>query len=699
MATMREINIKPSCMSEIHGFPSAQAASLWEKINYLVQDPLPDGKLKKKIKAAKDLYRIRVGDYRIFYTFGSTWVRLLGIRRRDSHTYKDNLGNLAVDGPAQNRDESSDDDLDLLLEKGVNRPQFRFQETETVSSLPREITPEWLAVLRVPAAYIPTLVCCKSEEALLMADIPANILERIVDNLFPKPIEEVAKQPDLVIQDPADLVRYKEGGLISFLLKLDEDQYKLTEWAIKGPTMVKGGAGTGKSTVALYRVKALLEKTGFQGNETVLFTTYTRALLSTSEQLLKQLLTAEQFARVRVATCDQITLEIVKKNRQLGKLESGGIVLQTLRAIRSKFAPTAPSIFDQRLRQRSLESLSDRYLLEEFDWIIDGRGIGSLEAYLEAPRPGRGYAFRSGLREAVWELYETFLVAIEEAGVERFADIRSEALSLVQQGKWIHQYDYMIVDEAQDLTPTVLCLMAELVKTKEGLFFAADNKQSIYSRNYTWQVVHPKLRFKGRTSILRRNYRSTAEIDRAAYDVLEPEDNEEIQTSKSIHNGPLPVCLTGVDPDVEVEWCAKFIRQMSRHLSMKTNAAAILVPNKIIGGQIAGELQSYGVPAKYFAGRDLDLNSEVVKVLTLHSAKGLEFPMVIVCGLVPGTYPVASEFGDPDVYLERMRHERRLLYVGMTRAMRGLMIIMPEGCQHEALMGLNTENWHMEKPF
>ena len=607
------------------------------------------------------------------------------------------MENLDVDSPAQKHDDTSDDDLDLLLEKGVDRPQFIFKETEVVSSLPREITPEWLIGLKVPAAHVPDLVCCKSEEALLTAAIPANILERIVDNLFPKPIEEVAKQPDLVVHDPADLVHFKEGGLISFLLKLDEDQRKLTEWAIKGPTMVKGGAGTGKSTVALYRVKALLEKPESQGNETVLFTTYTRALLSASEQLLKQLLTPEQFARVRVATCDQIMLEIVKKSRQVGKFESGGIVLQTLRAVRNQFMPSAPNAFDQRLRQRSLERLSDRYLLEEFDWIIDGRNICSLKEYLEAPRPGRGHAFRSGLRETVWEFYQAFISAIKEAGVERFADIRSEALALVQQGKWLRQYDYMIVDEAQDLTPTVLCLMAELVKTKEGLFFAADNKQSIYSRNYTWQVVHPNLQFKGRTSILRRNYRSTAEIDRAAYDVLESEDGEETQASKSIHNGPLPVCLAGVDPNVEVEWCAKFIRQMSRHLSMKTNAATILVPNKVIGEQVAEELQSHNLPAKYFAGRELDLNSEVVKVLTLHSAKGLEFPVVVICGLTSGTYPVASEFGDHDVYLERMRHERRLLYVGMTRAMRGLMVITPEGCQHEALLGLNSENWHMEK--
>ena len=50
MTKRREINIKPSCMSDIHGFPAAQAAQLWEKIHYLVEDPLPDGKLKKKLK-------------------------------------------------------------------------------------------------------------------------------------------------------------------------------------------------------------------------------------------------------------------------------------------------------------------------------------------------------------------------------------------------------------------------------------------------------------------------------------------------------------------------------------------------------------------------------------------------------------------------------------------------------------------------
>ena len=69
----------------------------------------------------------------------------------------------------------------------------------------------------------------------------------------------------------------------------------------------------------------------------------------------------------------------------------------------------------------------------------------------------------------------------------------------------------------------------------------------------------------------------------------------------------------------------------------------------------------------------------------------------MAAGFQDGTYPVAEDFDDLDLFDERMRHERRLLYVGLTRAMRGLMLVVPEGCQHEALLELNTDDWHVEK--
>lgn len=692
MTTKREINIKPSCMREIQAYPAGNTAQLWEKINYLVDDPIPDGKLKKKLHVYDGVYRLRVGDYRIFYTFGDVWVSLLGLRRRQEHLYKEKIQG-ADDVPEEHPD---DDDLDLILAAEDKVREFSFSQEPEQAPLPQAITVEWLQELRIPPVHIPILVACTSEEALLGAQVPAGILELVVDNIFPRAITEVQKQPDFIVQNTDELVRYKESGLLAFLLKLDEEQQRLTKWAMKGPTMVKGGAGTGKSTVALYRIKALLEQTGGDNRQKLLFTTYTQALIAASKQLLQQLLTPEQFKQVRVATCDQIAREIVVKHRSLGEMESGGVVGQIFSDVRRDFKPDGPTAFDRKLRAKALQQLSNRYLKEEFDWIISGRGIETLEEYLEAPRPGRGYAFRSGVRETVWQLYKTFCAAVAERGIELFADIRAEALNFVRQGKLQEHFDYVVVDEAQDLTPTALSLMAEVAKSAEGLFFAADNKQSLYSRNYTWNMAHPRLKFKGRTALLKRNYRSTAEIDRAAFDVLEKEEGEVLEVSDSVHTGAMPVLLDDIPAEEQGEWAAKFIKQMSQHLRLTTSAASVLVPNKKIGESIAEDICAAGVPAKFTQGRDLNLEEEIVKVITLHSAKGLEFPVVVICGLEPGTYPDRDDFDEEAVFMERMRQHRRLLYVGMTRAMRGLMVVRDDECEHEALLELDSENWHVE---
>jgi superfamily I DNA/RNA helicase len=121
------------------------------------------------------------------------------------------------------------------------------------------------------------------------------------------------------------------------------------------------------------------------------------------------------------------------------------------------------------------------------------------------------------------------------------------------------------------------------------------------------------------------------------------------------------------------------------------------VPTTEIGQVIARALSDLGLPAKFFAGRDLDLRDDVVKVLSLFSAKGLEFPIVVACGFHEGTYPVPEDFEERDLFEERMRHERRLLYVGITRTMRGLMVVVPTGCRHEALLGLELVHWHVEE--
>jgi superfamily I DNA/RNA helicase len=273
--------------------------------------------------------------------------------------------------------------------------------------------------------------------------------------------------------------------------------------------------------------------------------------------------------------------------------------------------------------------------------------------------------------------------------------MRNEALEIVRQGQWSGHWDSVLVDEAQDLSPSALALMAEVCRTPQGLFFAADSKQSLYSRNYTWSSAHPRLQFKGRTANLKRNYRSTTEIDAAAFGLLRPQAGE-TEPSMSIHDGPLPVLLRGAAIDEQGKWIARFIRQMAAYLHLQQSAAAVLVPNSDIGPAIAKALDAEGVPARFFPGRDLDLKDPSVKVLTMHSAKGLEFPIVVVAGFEDGTYPVRDDYEFEGLYDERMSHERRLLYVALTRAMRGLMLVVPKGCRHQALVELDSTHWHVE---
>ena len=691
MSRNRQLTIKPSCMREISAFPSNRTSTLWDKIDMLVTDPQPDGKVKKRLKQGEGVCRLRVGDHRVFYRYGESWISLLGVRRRREDTYKGiDAAQTAPELPPE-----IEDDLDELLVEAP-APVFSFQQPveDAGTPLPMEITAKWLRELGVPLAAIPLLVRCKTEDDLMEAAVAGEVLTMVIEAIFPPTLQELESQPDLVVPSTDALIRYKEGDLLGFLLQLDPEQQKFTRWAMKGPTMVRGGAGTGKSTVALYRVKELLERKGATGKEKVLFTTYTKALLTVTKQLLEQLLTKEQLKRVTVATCDSMAWQIVSRRRKIGDLEQRWASEKRLAEKKDGYIDPDASLFEAKLQQRALERLSTTYVQEEFDWIIEGRAITTLEEYLSTSRTGRGVPFQQRTRIAVWGLYQACL---KGSAKERFPCLRQEALSLLTSDDSIERFDYVLVDEAQDLSPVSLSLMAELCETPEGLFFAADNKQSLYSRNYSWSSANPRLEFKGRSRTLRKNYRSTREIDCAAFAVLQAEKGEELQESQSIHQGPLPVLVREYDAATEAQWITRFIRQMARHLHLKPSAAAVLVPAKDIGEAIADMLCAEGLEAAFFAGRELDLSTDIVRVITLHAAKGLEFPIVVVTGLIEGTYPVCDDFNEAGLFEERARNERRLLYVGLTRAMRGLMLMAPQGCAHPALVDLDVSNWHVEE--
>jgi DNA helicase-2/ATP-dependent DNA helicase PcrA len=105
-------------------------------------------------------------------------------------------------------------------------------------------------------------------------------------------------------------------------------------------------------------------------------------------------------------------------------------------------------------------------------------------------------------------------------------------------------------------------------------------------------------------------------------------------------------------------------RDRSENVSALIDGAAEMVVDE--GGEVGlTPLDHFLQKAMLVAGIDtLDPNADAVTLMTLHNAKGLEFPVVFITGLEDGLFPLSQSFDEP----EKLEEERRLFYVGITRA-------------------------------
>jgi superfamily I DNA/RNA helicase len=240
---------------------------------------------------------------------------------------------------------------------------------------------------------------------------------------------------------------------------------------------------------------------------------------------------------------------------------------------------------------------------------------------------------------------------------------------------------------------------AELCTSPDGLYVTADANQSIYGRGYSWLRAHSSFDFRGRTTVLRRNYRSTRAITAAAASLLAGEDVEaDSLAAAAVRDGPPPVLATVRNEQEEARLIADSLTAWSEELRLPLASAAILVRFERSGRDIASRLTALGIDARFVSGSQLDLDAPFVKVLTMHSAKGLEFPMVVVPRVDRGALPFLHGVVGADALAERTADERRLLFVALTRAMRRLLVISTEGKPSPFLADVDRSLWTLLSP-
>ncbi len=174
-----------------------------------------------------------------------------------------------------------------------------------------------------------------------------------------------------------------------------------------------------------------------------------------------------------------------------------------------------------------------------------------------------------------------------------------------------------------------------------GVFLTADANQSLYNRGFRWRSVHDSLTVSGRTRVLRRNYRTARPIAAAAAEIVSgiADADKEAAEQEYVHTGLPPVLYGARGASDQWRAIALWITEAARGLRLPVGAAAVLVPSSDVGEPLATALCDHGLPARFMPSRDFNLDEPGVKVTTLHAAKGLEFPIVVVAHIEAGRLP------------------------------------------------------------
>lgn len=466
-----------------------------------------------------------------------------------------------------------------------------------------------------------------------------------------------------------------------------------------GPFRVTGGAGTGKTVTAVHRAVHLATQPGLTRTPEarfapVLFVTYT-ANLATA--IRSQIVTV-------IESGDADEHDRGERERVLRNIE----VLH-LDAVARRIAEMEPSLVDLVRRGRALTpdkvlpycvgavagtSIDPTFFRDEWELVVLANGITTRDEYVRVPRSGRGTRLSRAQRIEVWTCIERLTTGLDLARRYTWEQLRdlvaralvggpepgtaADARANTLAGRM--GVRHLVVDEAQDLTPSHWRMLRALVPSGlDDMFIAGDAHQRIYGQPV--RLSHYGIETRGRSRRLTVNYRTSREIlrwslgvaDSAADDLDEGIDP--LTGERSVFTGPSVVRpgddgLPG-DPDqAMVQW----IRAL---LSGEDSGGGTIRPRDIAvvrhsrDGVAASKefltragLESVEVQAR----ADEDRLGDAIRVMTMHRAKGLEYRAVVIRdgSLIP-TEEQAS--GDP-----QKRRLRNLYYVAATRARERLLV-------------------------
>lgn len=287
----------------------------------------------------------------------------------------------------------------------------------------------------------------------------------------------------------------------------------------------------------------------------------------------------------------------------------------------------------------------------------------------------------------------------EDANMLTFDELLSYALRLLNESSdarayWQGRFDYVLADEYQDTNDVQDEIVSILAKRHANICAIGDPDQAIYG--FRGANIENFLQFERRypsvkRMYLDRNYRSRPCIVGAAHGLICRNEKRLMSNCPDAHRAHTETKITLArfsHPREEARYIARSVesliggvyhsdvaltRGIKTYEGMYQPAdVAVLYRLKALGSALANAFDEAGIP--YVLVTEIDINDVVfdtfrVSLMTMHAAKGMEFPVVFVTGLEDGVTPYCKENAEND-----MEEERRLFYVAMTRAKERLFL-------------------------
>lgn len=476
---------------------------------------------------------------------------------------------------------------------------------------------------------------------------------------------EQSKASFVLIESDEELEGMLNAPLEHWRVFLHPSQRRFVERDWKGPVRLLGGAGTGKTVVAMHRARWLAR----QSQESkILFLTFNRNLAIDIRNNLLKICKPAEMKRIEVVNIDSWLVRFLRTNGYRFEI----LYNRDERAWKAAMAAADPDL-----------DYPPGFFWDEWQQVIALNGITTEAEYMKVTRMGRGTRISRAVRRKFWPIFEEYRLQLAEKGAKEVADAYRDAAALVAKLEEPLPYTSIIVDEAQDIGSQAFRLVRAIggPERPNDLFITGDGHQRIYYKPVV--LGHCGIRIRGRSQKLTLNYRTTEQTRAWAASLLERRDIDDLdggldndRSVRSLTKGPKPEVRNFDTREEQSDAIATYLTGVQEQ-DQPLEGVCIVTRTINDRDALQRSLEARDVKTVVLDNKGDDLERRGVRLATMHRVKGLEFDRVVLASVNNGKVPLLSVMNasghDQETWNLETR-ERSLVYVAATRAKREVLV-------------------------